>query len=273
MGMMRPTAREFVPSFTPKPTAREFKPTARVFKPAPTAREFKPAPSAREFVPTSFKAKANPAPVPSMSAQPATVSPHLPPTRSSSNDQSEANLLVEPTSSLFSSFRADGGNNNNKSNIQPTMLDRTTSIGGNKEDSTGVLSAASSITGFSGLQNPNTGEDANAATSKVGSVMTFESTSSAGGGAVDMQTSSILESICAVDQSNPATSTVGSLGSGLGLWGGSNNVTNPLPGLAGLNFTSFMGGEQQNKQSNNSGGSATATTWGTSAGGTSGSIW
>jgi len=220
--------------------------------------------TAREFVPTSF----NPAPaaapaeshdVPSMSAQPATVSPP-PPTQLIPNADHSANLLVEPMSSLLSSF---GSGNTPPATSVP--------IAGNKEDTT-VPSAASSITGLSGLQ-PTTAEENT--TSRVGSVMTFESNSSSadrgGVAAGGIQTSSILESISYGGEQNSSSA----LGSG-GIWGGGNNVNQTASlGLAGLNFSSFMGGggdttNNNNEGDNNVGGGS--TTWGTSMGG-SGSIW
>lgn len=257
--------------------------------------------TAREFVPTSFKPAPSPVPgeanhvVPSMSAQPAThvttAAPAAnmstpPPNRpsSTSSDQAAVNqILVEPMSSLLSSFGADA------SNTPPAA---TVPVVGNKEDST-VPSAASSITGLSGL--PNNGgataaEDGNLA-SRVGSVMTFESTPSSVGGAgigagvggagtgmtvQPMRTSSILESIsygaAGVGQIATNTTDIGAaaLGAG-GIWGGGNNVNQTASlGLAGLNFTSFMG-EQNNNNEGNTGNNN--TTWGTSTGGAGGSIW
>lgn len=237
--------------------------------------------TAREFVPTSFVPQSSaPDPlkessmgVPSMSAQstsvPATVSPQ-PPTRSTSNDNAapaSANMLVEPMSSLLSSFGAE-------SNTPPATL---VSMTGNKDigDST-VPSAASSITGLSGLPT-TTGEEN--ITSRVGSVMTFESTSAGAGG---IQTPSILESITygAGDNQNTIGAGAG-LGSGVGIWGGSNNVnqsTSTSLGLAGLNFSSFMGGgtgsdsqDNDNNASNLGGGAG--STWGANTGGGGGSIW
>lgn len=253
----------FVPGSTlmqpPEPPAMESASTYVESNPMGTIRA-----TAREFVPTSFKPAPAPAVpemnvVPSMSAQqgsvpvvtaPAVAASPPPPTRSTSNEHS-SNLLVEPMSSLLSSFGADS------STPPATMVPMV----GNKEDST-VPSAASSITGLSGL--PTAGEDN--ATSRVGSVMTFESTSSGAG----IQTSSILESISyGLGDQN----TGSALGSG-GIWGGGNNVNQTASlGLAGLNFSSFMGngGATRNENEGNdlAGGS---TTWGTSTGG-SGSIW
>jgi len=232
MGMIRATAREYVPtSFTPLPTTTPDAP------------------------PPAASSESNNA-VPSMSAQPATVSPP-PPTQTTSTDN-HSNLLVEPMSSLLSSFGAD------TSNTPPATM---VPVVGNKEE---VPSAASSITGFSGL--PSTTMEENNATSRVGSVMTFEAASSSVGGAGGgIQTSSILESISygGDHQNNAAGTGSSALGSG-GIWGGDNNVNQTASlGLAGLNFSSFMGGDQNNNNEGNAGGS---TTWGTSTGG-GGSIW
>ena len=225
MGTIRATAREFVPTFAPKPAPK------------------KPSAEAAEFVP-------------SMSAQqtsvtvPASFSPP-PPTRTASNDNS-ANQLVEPMSSLLSSFGVDN-------NALPSMV-------GNKEPDSTVPSAASSITGLSGL--PTTGEDNT--TSHVGSALTFESTSSSLGVGVasGLQTSSILESI----QYGGEQNTGSALGSGIGLWGGGNNVTQ-TPALAGLNLSSFMGSGDTTNNNNGNGGNNVAggsSTWGANTGG---SIW
>ncbi|KAL7539828.1 hypothetical protein ACHAXR_009646 [Thalassiosira sp. AJA248-18] len=251
--------------------------------------------TAREFVPTSFvptPAESNnassTAQVPSMSAQPATnvpvstsVSSPPPPTRSLSNDHSAAaNLLVEPMSSLLSSFGADTSNTP-PATLVPMGVGGTMGNGTNKDMDSTAPSAASSITGLSGLPPTSTMGEENI-TSRVGSVMTFESTSSSGGGGGGgIQTSSILESISygGVDQVTSGSA----LGSGAGIWGGSNNVNQSASlGLAGLNFSSFMGGgggdnggdSSQNNNSNNDGNAnigGGSTTWGTSTGG--GSIW
>jgi len=307
MGMIRAKAREFVPtSFTPAPTDD---PAAVV-----------PSMSAQQQQPNA-----------SMSAQPATVSPPPHPTRSSSNEHnqqqrhaagntansnnSSANLLVEPMSSLLSSFGADTGN------TPPATMVPMTSSGGNGKDiaDSTVPSAASSITGLSGLQNNNApgangmAEDG-IMTSRVGSVMMFESTSSSAAAAATasgggIQTSSILESIsyggpgAASEVEDIATGTAPLMGSGAGIWGGANNVNvnlvgsggvgvssnhlnainqPPTLGLAGLNFASFMGEQQQLDErqhlgnNGNNGGAGNlgggGAIWGASTSG-GGSIW
>mmetsp|Transcript_25422 Transcript_25422/g.45911 ORF Transcript_25422/g.45911 Transcript_25422/m.45911 type:complete len:693 (-) Transcript_25422:167-2245(-) len=252
MGMIRATAREFVPTS---------------FSPAPVS-----TPESNHAV-SSMSAQ-------SMSAQPTTgLSAQLtstpPPTRSrsASTDHEAVNqILAEPMSNLLSSFGAD------TSNTPPA-----TTVVGNIEDST-VPSAASSITGLSGLPNAATAAEEGHAASRVGSVMTFESTSSSiNGGGVGragtgvlvqpMRTSSILESISygAGDQNSATDIGSAALGAG-GIWGGGNNVNQTASlGLAGLNFSSFMGEQQNNDEGNNAGNNS--TTWGTSTGGAGGSIW
>lgn len=276
MGFIRATAREFVPTFRPKSTATEFVPsmrkaTAAEFVPSmpqATANEFIPSmpkPTASGFIPSMPKSTAAefvptmPKPtatefVPSMSAQPTTGAPApapispMPPiyARSTSNNDNKAEQLMEPMSSLLSSFGVD-------TSAPPAVV-------GNKELDSTVPSAASSITGFSGL--PTSGDDNN--TSRVGSALTFEST----GG---IQTSSILETISyGVEQNNQP---VGSgLGSGIGLWGGGGNNDNQTTSLAGLNFSSFMGSGDATKSDSNEGSNAVGggTTWGAPTGS---SIW
>lgn len=216
LGMIRATAREFVPTY--------FKPSTT----SATPDTFLPAPSNT---------------VPSMSAQfmstrPSTISPPpLPPARSASNDDSE-NLMFEHMSSLLSTFGAESNT--------PT-----------------VQSVTSSITGPSGVptnknNHNNAGDDTNT-TSRVGSIMTFESTTAptttaavgpfaVGGGLGNggIQTSSIFESI--TYRGDQESNNLAALGSGGGIWGtgggnSSSNVNqNSSMGLAGLNFSSFMGG-------------------------------
>lgn len=212
-----------------------------------------------------------------MSAQSATISSPPPPTRSTSNERS-AELLLEPMSSLLSSFGAES-NTPPATHVGPM-------VGNNKEQESTVPSAASSITGLSGLQASVT-ED-HVQSSRVGSIMTFESTphATAGGGG-GLQTSSILESLsyngAGVEQIATGAAPLGgtggptAVGSSAGIWGGANNVNQGSTslGLAGLNFTSFMsgGGDASNENGNdgksNVGGGAA---WGSSTGG-SGSIW
>ncbi len=188
--------------------------------------------TAREFVPTYFKplSASTSNTVPSMSAQFMSTRPPppptIPPTRTDSNDDSE-NLMFEHVSSLLSTFGAES--------TTPT-----------------VQSVTSSITGPSGVltNNNSTKDENNAATSRVGSIMTFESSTAVpiggpfvGGGGNGIQTRSIFESISSNQESNNLA-----LGSGGGIiWGtggsGRSNVNqNSSMGLAGLNFSSFMGG-------------------------------
>ena len=211
LGMIRATAREFVPTY--------FKPSST----SPTPDSFLPDPS--NTVP-SMSAQF-------MSARPSMASsspPPLPPTRTTSNDDAE-NVMFEHMSSMLSNFGAESNT--------PT-----------------VQSATSSITGPSGMMpannnnnnNNNTGDDNNT-TSRVGSIMTFESTTAPnpGGpfafGGNGIQTSSIFESI---SYHGDQESNNLALGSGGGIWGtggSSSNVNqNSSMGLAGLNFSSFMGG-------------------------------
>lgn len=195
--------------------------------------------TAREFVPTSFAPVFESSPsgmefnaVPSMSSQPATVSHSPPDSQSASN---EVSSLLDPMSSLLNTA------------IQAPVT---------KSDSP-VQSATSSITGFSGTVEEAT-------TSRVGSALTFES---AVGG---IQTSSILESIT---YSGAQDSALSGLNSG-GIWGDSNNnnQSSNIGGLVGLNFSSFLGGEQKNTsgQSSSNNQANNSSTWGT---GTGGSIW
>jgi hypothetical protein len=136
---------------------------------------------------------------------------------------------------------------------------------GNKGDYT-VPSAASSITGISGM--PTAGEE-NAA-SRVGSIMTFESfPSSVGAGTVGgIQTSSILESISYGGGQNSSSA----LGSG-GIWSGGNNSNQTASlGLAGLNFSSFLGnGDSLNNTNQGNNVAGGSSNWGTNTG--RGSIW
>jgi len=211
--------------------------------------------TAREFVPTSFKltvphVASNTAA--SMSAQ--SIAPLFTVLPSASNDHSDI-LLSDHMSSLVSSFGDDR-------NAPPATL---VPLVGNKGDYT-VPSAASSITGVSGM--PTVVEE-NAA-SRVGSIMTFESIpSSVDAGAVGgIQTSSFLESISNGGGQNSSTG----LGSG-GIWGGGNNVNQTASlGLAGLNFSSFLG-ERDILNNTNQGNRVTggSTNWGTNTG--RGSIW
>lgn len=185
--------------------------------------------TAREFVPTSFKPTAA-----SMSAQSmqSTIDmvPAAPTTQSVSNNHSD----------IFGDDR----------NPPITLV--------GKGDST-VPSAASSITGVSGLQT--TSEEK---ASQVGSIMTFESTSSNAGIGGGIQTSSILESISYdVGRNSPAPLVSG------GIWGGGNTVNQPASlGLA-LNFGSFLGNVDSN--SNNGNNVSGGSTWGSNTG--RGSIW
>lgn len=196
--------------------------------------------TAREFVPTSFKPTAASMSAQSMHASLDTVS-SPPPSRSASNGHSD-NLSL-----LVSSFGDDR-------KALPAML-----VG--KGDST-APSAASSITGVSGLQIA--GEEK---ASQVGSIMTFESTASGAGALGGIQTSSILESI-SYDAGQISTIA---LGSG-GIWGGGNNVNQPASlGLAGLNFSSFLGSADSLSNSNQGNSAAGGSTWGTNTG--RGSIW
>jgi len=184
--------------------------------------------TAREFVPTSFKPTAA-----SMSAQSmqSTIDmvPAAPTTQSVSNNHSD----------IFGDDR----------NPPITLV--------GKGDST-VPSAASSITGVSGLQT--TSEEK---ASQVGSIMTFESTSSNAGIGGGIQTASILESISYdVGRNSPAPLVSG------GIWGGGNPVNQPAS-LA-LNFGSFLGNVDSN--SNNGNNVSGGSTWGTNTG-SRGSIW
>jgi len=203
--------------------------------------------SAREFVPTSFST--SPVPevnvVPSMSAQSTTKPPSFPkpPSTSSSKEPSNApaaaaSSLIEPMSSLLSTVRS----------TSPTPGTLAPTIG---VDTT--VSAASSITGLSGALSEEK------PTSRVGSIMTFESNTATGG----LQGSSILDTINygATEQSN-------GLGSG-SIWGGTGTTTqsDTLGGLGGLNFSSFM---NDDSLSNNKG--EKKDTWGNGAIG-GGSIW
>ncbi|KAL3804052.1 hypothetical protein HJC23_006443 [Cyclotella cryptica] len=203
--------------------------------------------TAREFVPSSFAPPHGSAPstmdfniVPSMSCQPSTVSHPPPITGSTSNDVSS---LLDPMSSLLNSL-------GNEANLPPGAIPAPAT----KSESP-VQSATSSITGFSGMAEETT-------TSRVGSALTFES---AVGG---IQTSSILESI---SYSGAQESGIGGLGTG-GIWGDSTTNQGNFGGLVGLNFSSFLGGEQKNyaQSSNNQSTTNNSNTWGI---GTGGSIW
>ena len=192
MGMIRATAREFVPSFTPSPL-----PENNV--------------------------------VPSMSAQASGSELPLVPQPSSSSNENTSNApaaaaasLIEPMSNLLS---------NVTSSPIPTTLAQTVGV-----DTT--ISAASSITGLS-----STLSEEKPSTSRVGSIMTFESNTAGGG----LQGSSILESIsygATADQSN-----------GLGnIWGGGTTNTNQhdaLGGLGGFDFNSFMQNDALSGQEGN----------------------
>lgn len=175
--------------------------------------------TAREFVPTSFKPTAA-----SMSAQSA------PTTQSVSNNHS----------GIFGDDR----------NPPITLV--------GKGDST-VPSAASSITGISGLQTASEEK-----ASQVGSIMTFESTSSNAGINGGIQASSILESISYDVGRNSPAPLVSS-----GIWGGGNPVNQPASlGLA-LNFGSLLGNVDSNSNQGNN--VAGGSTWGLNTG--RGSIW
>ncbi len=136
----------------------------------------------------------------------------------SSSSAAAASSLIEPMSSLLS---------NVSSSPTPPTLSQPLGV-----DPT--VSAASSITGLSGTLS----EEKPATSSRVGSIMTFESnTATSGGGG--LQGSSILESIsygvAPADQGN----------SGLGsIWGGgatsNTNQSDTLGGLGGFDFSSFM---------------------------------
>jgi len=306
MGMIRATAREFVPT-----SFKMSRPLVRAVASPPPP----PVPPS-EPVPTDVESNI----VPSMSAQAATMSavrplapdissPPRPAPIASNNRPSAptAALLVEPMSSLLSSFGAGSSDD-----TPPPATALVPVLGGNREDYStgGAPSAASSITGFSGLPQ----EGNNATTSRVGSsVMTFESTSSSvggvGGAAVvsspatgGIRASSILESVSygavgvgVADTQNIENIATGSsalppvTSSGIGLWGGGNNVnvnvgrtSAPSLGLAGLNFSSFMGGDNSgssplgNRNNNDNTGNISNVrgdnTWGASTSG-SGSIW
>ena len=131
----------------------------------------------------------------------------LPPARSASNDDSE-NLMFEHMSSLLSTFGAESNT--------PT-----------------VQSVTSSITGPSGVptnkNNHNNAGDDTHTTSRVGSIMTFESTTAptttaavgpfaVGGGLGNggIQTSSIFESI--TYRGDQESNNLAALGSGGGIW-------------------------------------------------------
>ncbi|KAL9180557.1 hypothetical protein ACHAXT_011010 [Thalassiosira profunda] len=227
------------PSHAAPPAASANAPTAEA-NPMGTIRA-----TAREFVPAGFSSMNSTAQefVPSLSAQTAAVPPLSsappPPAGGSASHDPSANDAVEPMAALLHSLGGDG------------PAPPATSVPMKEHDST-VPSAASSITGLSGLPS-GTGEDP---TSRVGSALTFESTSSA------MQTTSILESI-ACGEDAP--------GSSVGLWGGANTVNQGSSslGLAGLNFSSFMGEQGKGGGAGNAGG---AGTWGANTGG-GGSIW
>ncbi|KAL7434224.1 hypothetical protein ACHAXM_003983 [Skeletonema potamos] len=196
VGMIRATAREFVPSFAPSPMSE-----VNV--------------------------------VPSMSAQSSSKQPSFSQTISSYENTSNApppavSSLIEPMSSLLS---------NVNSSLAPTTLAQTVGV-----DPT--VSAASSITGLSGTLS----ED-KPSTSRVGSIMTFESNTSTG----VLQGSSILESISYGASADPRN--------GLGsIWGGGSSSTNQndaLGGLGSFNFSSFMQDESLSEKKGDSRGSNT----------------
>ena len=217
MGMIRATAREFVPTFTPSPTSEVDV-------------------------------------VPSMSAQ-STKVPSFPQPKSSTSNASAASSLIEPMSSLLSNVRST-------SPTPPPTLAQT--IGADP-----TVSAASSITGLSGTLS-----EEKPSTSRVGSIMTFESNTATGG----LQGSSILESIsygaAATDQSD-----------GLGsIWGGTSNTNqnDTLGGLGGFNFSSFMQDAASSDKNGDTkgnplvGNALGGNTWSTSGNGTIGggsNIW
>eukprot|EP00984_Skeletonema_dohrnii_P019195 scaffold9118_cov139-Skeletonema_dohrnii-CCMP3373.AAC.4 len=184
MGLIRATAREFVPSFAPSPVSEE---------------NVVPSMSAQS------SGKRAPAPQPTASSN-----------ESASNAPAAAASLIEPMSSLLS--------NVSSSPAPPTTLTQTVGV-----DPT--VSAASSITGLSGTLS-----EEKPPTSRVGSIMTFESNTATGGG---LQGSSILESISYGATADHHQSN------GLGnIWGGggasNTNQTDTLGGLGGFDFSSFM---------------------------------
>jgi len=204
--------------------------------------------TAREFVPTSFKPPPAPAPrsgglefnaVPSMSSQ-TVVSPSAPITRTASIDQTSTSSLLDPMSSLLVS----AGPTNTRSSIKAESP---------------VPSAASSITGLSGLVEDNM-------TSRIGSsVMAFNSAIPTTTTTPGFNGSSILDSIG-------------------GIWGGTaqqsslGNTTSAIGGIPGLNFSSFLGDTNNNNSLGNNGGSnddRTSNAWGTNSDGFRGgrSIW
>ncbi|KAL7469385.1 hypothetical protein ACHAXS_009644 [Conticribra weissflogii] len=204
--------------------------------------------TAREFVPTSFKPPPAPSPfsgglefnvVPSMSSQ-SVVSPSAPITRTTSIDQTSSSTLLDPMSSLLVSV----GPTNTRSSMKVESP---------------VPSAASSITGLSGLVEDNM-------TSRIGSsVMTFNSAIPTSTTTSAFHGSSILDSIG-------------------GIWGGTmqqsslGNTTSAIGGIPGLNFSSFLGDTNNNSSLGNNGESDDnrgSNAWGTSSDGFGGgrSIW
>lgn len=84
------------------------------------------------------------------------------------------------------------------------------------------------------------GDENNVATSRVGSIIGGPFAGGGGGGGSGIQTSSIFESI-----SYHGNQESNNLALGSGIWGtgSSSNVNqSSSAGLAGLNFSSFMGG-------------------------------
>lgn len=226
--------------------------------------------TAREFVPTSFK----PSPLPvlppsgaearvvsSMSSQPTTISDalHQPPPSDCIPDVSKPPEMLEPMTSLLNSLATDHvGTNHPPTTFAPS---------GMKADSP-VPSAASSITGFSGL-----GDDHVA--SRIGSVMTFESAGSGGGG---VQGTSLLDSYGVTPPvASPALGSGGIWGAAVGNPGSTLGNTPSLGGLPGLSsFGAFATGDQKDKPTgNNAFGNGRGDTWGTSGEGfgNGSSIW
>ncbi|KAL3808493.1 LOW QUALITY PROTEIN: hypothetical protein ACHAXA_009818, partial [Cyclostephanos tholiformis] len=195
--------------------------------------------TAREFVPTSFKLTV-PHIASNNAASTSAQSMHAP------NDHSYS-LPSDHVPSMVSSF-SDGRN------ATPASLVPIISTNGDYT----VPSAASSITGVSCV--PPTVVEENA-TSRVGSIMMFESIpSSVAAGAVDgIQTSSFLESFAFGVDSNSASA----LGSS-GIWGGGNDANQTASlGLAGLNFSSFLGsGNSVNNMNQGVSGAGGSANWG-----------
>jgi len=226
MGLIRATAREFVPSFAPSPMSEE---------------NVVPSMSAQS------SGKQAPAPQPTASSN-----------ESASNAPAAAASLIEPMSSLLSK---------SSSPAPPTTLTQTVGV-----DPT--VSAASSITGLSGTLS-----EEKPPTSRVGSIMTFESNTATGGG---LQGSSILESISYGATADHHQSN------GLGnIWGGAasnTNQTDTLGGLGGFDFSSFMqddalsgskndNGDTKGNTSSLGGNALGNTTWGGNGAIGGDSIW